>query len=59
MNKDEWIFYEVSDIYDGWCLRFNPKTKEIVWRDAWFVDRLNQQKKDKVEQEVLKFLNDD
>lgn len=42
-NTDEQYLYyiEDADIYDGWCATFNLKTTEIVWRDAYFTNKLS------------------
>lgn len=53
---DNWWLYEDMDIYDGWCLKFNPQTKEIKWRDAWFVKRLSEEKKKEVEKRLWESL---
>jgi hypothetical protein len=39
------IRIEDRSIYDGWCAELFLNTGELVWRDAWFVDRLSDKQK--------------
>lgn len=45
----EWVLIEDRSIYDGWCCKLNLNTKEIVWRDAWCVERLSDEQKTELE----------
>lgn len=48
-NLSQWIEIEDKSIYDGWCAKLNLNTGEVVWRDAWFVDRLSNKSKQDLE----------
>ena len=49
---NNWIQLEVTDIYDGWILEYNPETKEIKWRDHYIVQRLSDKEKLEIEKWV-------
>jgi hypothetical protein len=55
MEKGEdWVVIVIREVYDGWSLQFNQKTKEFKWRDAWFVDKLTDEYKKEIEESILK-----
>lgn len=43
---------ESVDVYDGWILVYNPKTRELRWRDFWVTNRLSDIKKEQIEKWV-------
>jgi len=45
-DESEFIFIEDRDIHDGWCAKLNLKTKEIIWREAYFTERLDKKFKE-------------
>lgn len=53
MDKDEYVMVEDKSVYDGWCCRYYPDTKEFEWRDHWAIDKLTQRKKNEMELSVL------
>lgn len=46
------ILYEDRDIYDGWCAAFDPKTGEYFLRDHWAVNRLSDERKKQLLEDV-------
>jgi hypothetical protein len=52
MTPEE-IYIEDRFIYDGWCATYNPETKEIKWRGAWFTEKLTPEFKRAWEEKIL------
>jgi len=53
MSKDEYILVESKTVYDGWCCKFFPEDQTFEWRDHYAVDRLSDERKQEIEQDVL------
>lgn len=45
-QEEDFLLIEDRDIYDGWCAKINIKTKELIWRDAWFTKNLDKRFRD-------------
>jgi hypothetical protein len=45
LKGEGWIYYEDPYIYDGWCAVGNTITGEVILRDAYFIERLSDEKK--------------
>jgi hypothetical protein len=52
-DKNSTILLEDRNIYDGWCAKFNPETRDITWRDAWFANKLSEDFKRQWEKDFL------
>lgn len=46
------IKYEDKSIYDGWCAEYDTDTGEVTLRDHWAVNRLSEDRKEKLIEEI-------
>ena len=57
LKGDGWIMYEDPYIYDGWCAVANQITKEVILRDAYFIDRMTKKKRIEIIEGIKKCLD--
>lgn len=54
MSDERYIEIEQSDVYKGWCAKYDTVEGKIIWRDALPIIKMGKKRKQELE---TKFLN--